>query len=359
MENEETEKIGKQKLTYSKHVKPNRELWFWVDIEMSGLDKDALLLEIGIIVTDIHLNVVDTFELVVFHSQKELESKLSPWCKSEFSTRTMHEPSLIENVLQSNVSVEKAGRLIEAFFGKHLAPRKKAVLAGSSVGFDRAFLLKTYPYLEEKIHYRIIDVSSVLLLCKSWYPQLDIPERTSQAHRALADIQESLQLMHFFKSFIFVPATLTSGPIPSSSSLPIQQPPHWGSEYGYGNPYGYNEHNPFGSVPMNPILPFIPCRFPAAPGKGQYFQRNSQNPYKDSYSGTASASIYSDSSNESISISNVHPQNTMNPFFYSFSHVQDRIKSRTQNGPISERIKDQAKSGRDQKEQDSSEQEKK
>jgi len=184
----------------------------WIDVEYSGLeDSDPLLLEVGVVITDIHLRQLEYFEAVAHHPDDLLQKKMSVWCKKQFSQHRDQGggPTLLEKIKKSCLSVEDIGKQLEAIIDRHAfrdekGQRERISLCGSSVDFDHRVILKQFPFLEDKIHYRKIDVSSILALSRVWYPHLYIPEKTRKSHRALNDILESLDLMRFFKDKIFV-----------------------------------------------------------------------------------------------------------------------------------------------------------
>jgi oligoribonuclease len=202
--------------------------WMWIDVEYSGLeDSDPLLLEVGVVITDVHLKQLEIFEAVAHHSEDLLQKKMSVWCKNQFSMVRSDGTSLLEKVKKSCLSVEDIGKQLEAIIDRHAfrdekGRRERISLCGSSVDFDHRVILKHYPFLEEKIHYRKIDVSTLLALSRAWYPHLYIPDKTRKSHRALNDILESLDLMRFFREKLFTPPMFHFPP--SSNEFYHQKP---------------------------------------------------------------------------------------------------------------------------------------
>lgn len=173
----------------------------WIDCEMTGLSlaHDALI-EIAALVTDNELNVLgDGIDLIVKPPQRALEQM------SEFVT-TMHTDSGLITQLDSGLTLAEAEAEVLAYIREHVPDAGKAPLAGNSVATDRAFLARDMTALEEYLHYRIIDVSSIKELARRWYPRAYFasPEKKGN-HRALADIEDSIQELKYYRQTVFVP----------------------------------------------------------------------------------------------------------------------------------------------------------
>ncbi|MGH9225289.1 MAG: oligoribonuclease [Acidimicrobiales bacterium] len=172
----------------------------WLDLEMTGLDPatDAIL-EIATLVTDDDLNVVAEGPDVVVHQPPEVLARMN-----EF-VRTMHERSrLLDAVVASDLTLEQAGKATLDFVRSHVPEARTAPLCGNSIGTDRRFLAAYLPDLDNHVHYRSVDVSTVKELCRRWYPGVfaAAPEKRG-AHRALGDIRESLAELAYYRSKIF------------------------------------------------------------------------------------------------------------------------------------------------------------
>ena len=174
----------------------------WIDCEMTGLDLgNDLLIEIAALVTDSELNVLgDGIDIVIGASAEQLE-------RMPEVVRTMHATSgLTDEVLASTVTLQQAEEQVLAYIKEWVPEPKKAPLCGNSIGTDRAFLTRDMGVLDEWLHYRMVDVSSIKELARRWYPRVyfNAPKKGG-GHRALADILESLQELRYYRAAIFVP----------------------------------------------------------------------------------------------------------------------------------------------------------
>jgi oligoribonuclease len=174
----------------------------WIDCEMTGLDlgRDALI-EIAVLVTDGDLQVLGDGVDVVIHAD---EDKLAGMPDI---VREMHAKSgLTEAVRASTVSVAQAEQLALDYIRQHVPDPRTAPLAGNSIATDRGFLTRDMPELDAHLHYRMVDVSSIKELCRRWYPRVFYakPEK-GMAHRALADIVESIRELDYYRHTLFVP----------------------------------------------------------------------------------------------------------------------------------------------------------
>ncbi len=175
-----------------------RENIVWIDLETTGLDPErSVILEIAVVITDKHLNILDQMALVVHQPPEALEG-LDPW------VQTQHEASgLLAEVRQSSLALAQAEAIvIERVEAR--CPPQACPLAGSSVCFDRRFLLRHMPKLEAHLSYRQIDVSSLKELVKRWYPDKALPNGTGAKHRALPDILESIAELQYYRENVFV-----------------------------------------------------------------------------------------------------------------------------------------------------------
>src|SRR5690625_1289879 len=167
---------------------------------MTGLDlKNDALIEVAVIITDGQLNAVDDgIDLVIKPPQAALDQM------SDF-VREMHTVSGLITELDAGTTMEDAQAQVLEYVKNWIPEERKAPLAGSSVGTDKAFLERDMPELIEYLHYRIIDVSSVKELAKRWYPRAyyQAPEKHG-GHRALADISESINELRYYRDVIFV-----------------------------------------------------------------------------------------------------------------------------------------------------------
>ncbi|WP_433051489.1 oligoribonuclease [Dactylosporangium sp. CS-033363] len=178
------------------------DLLVWIDCEMTGLDlgKDALI-EVAALVTDPDLNVLGEGVDVVIHADDAaLDGMLEV-------VRDMHGRSgLTEAVRASAVTVAEAEDLIMGYITEHVRDPRTAPLCGNSIATDRGFLARDMPRLDHHLHYRMIDVSSIKELCRRWYPRVYFGQPPKGlAHRALADIRESIRELEYYRRTLFVP----------------------------------------------------------------------------------------------------------------------------------------------------------
>ncbi|HEY6423773.1 MAG TPA: oligoribonuclease [Pseudonocardiaceae bacterium] len=174
----------------------------WIDCEMTGLDlgKDALI-EIAALVTDGQLRVLGEGVDVVIHADDATLASMPD------VVREMHAKSgLTEAARLSTVSVAEAEQQVLGYVRRWVPEPRSAPLAGNSVGTDRAFLARDMAELDRHLHYRMVDVSSIKELCRRWYPRVYYAQPPKGlAHRALADITESIRELAYYRRAVFVP----------------------------------------------------------------------------------------------------------------------------------------------------------
>ena len=178
------------------------DLLVWIDCEMTGLDLGSdLLIEVAALVTDSDLNVLgEGVDIVIGASAEDL-------ARMPDVVREMHATSgLTEEVLRSPVTVREAEEKVLAYLREWITEPRKAPLCGNSIGTDRGFLTRDMSELDDFLHYRMVDVSSIKELARRWYPRayFNSPKKAG-GHRALADIHESVQELRYYRSTIFVP----------------------------------------------------------------------------------------------------------------------------------------------------------
>ena len=180
---------------------PSADRIVWIDCEMTGLDleRDALV-EVAVLVTDSELNVQgDGVDVVIACPPEALESMPDV-------VREMHTASGLLEEIPRGTTMQQAQERVLAYVREHVPDPRRAPLAGNSVGTDRGFLARDMPELEQHLHYRIIDVSSVKELARRWYPRAYFSAPRKQGgHRALADIRESILELQYYRSAVFVP----------------------------------------------------------------------------------------------------------------------------------------------------------
>jgi oligoribonuclease len=188
-----------------------RDELVWIDCEMTGLDLGSdRLIEIAVLVTDGELNLLgDGLDVVIHADDAALDGMVDVVAK-------MHRKSgLTEEVRASTVDVPTAEAMVLDYIRGHVKQPKTAPLAGNSIGTDRGFITRDMPALDDFLHYRMIDVSSIKELCRRWYPRIYFgqPEK-GLAHRALADIHESIRELKYYRGTAFV-----APPGPSTSDI--------------------------------------------------------------------------------------------------------------------------------------------
>ena len=174
----------------------------WIDCEMTGLDlgKDALI-EIAALVTDADLHVLGDGVDVVIHADDQALNGMPD------VVRDMHTKSgLTQEVRRSTVTLAEAQRQVLDYVRAHVPEARSAPLAGNSIATDRGFIARDMPELDTYLHYRMVDVSSIKELCRRWFPRIYYaqPEK-GLAHRALADIRESIRELEYYRRTAFVP----------------------------------------------------------------------------------------------------------------------------------------------------------
>jgi oligoribonuclease len=177
------------------------DLLVWIDCEMTGLDlgKDKLI-EVAALVTDPELNVLgDGIDLVIHADDPALDAMPE-------IVREMHAKSgLTEEVRRSVITMAEAEEAVLAYVKEFVPNPRTAPLCGNSIATDRGFLARDMPTLDSYLHYRMIDVSSIKELCRRWYPRVYFGQPAKGlAHRALADIRESIRELEYYRRTIFV-----------------------------------------------------------------------------------------------------------------------------------------------------------
>jgi oligoribonuclease len=172
-----------------------------MDLEMTGLDVEKeVIVEIAVLATSAAtLEPFDDGLSVVVAQPPEVLAQMSDF------VRKMHERSgLLVEIGSSGVPLEEAGRRVLEYIKGHVPEPRTVPLCGNSIGMDRRFLDRYLPDIEQHLHYRSIDVSSVKELCRRWYPEpfKARPEKTED-HRALPDIRGSIDELRYYREKIF------------------------------------------------------------------------------------------------------------------------------------------------------------
>jgi oligoribonuclease len=174
--------------------RPNEFNLVWVDMEMTGLDPDNdRIIEVAVVVTDPHLNVLAEGPVFAIHQSDETLNKMDAWNKG-----THGRSGLIERVKASTVTEADAEVALITFL-KNFVPAGKSPMCGNTICQDRRFMARYMPKLETFFHYRNLDVSTLKELCRRWKPELASGFKKHQKHTALADIVESVEELRYYR----------------------------------------------------------------------------------------------------------------------------------------------------------------
>ncbi len=174
------------------------DLMVWIDLEMTGLDTSRhVICEIATVITDADLEIIAEGPNLVIHQDEDALAEMDEWCVEHHG-----KSGLTERMRNSTISMAEAEKQTLDFIKQHVKSRT-APLCGNSVWQDRRFLEKGMPLIDEYLHYRIIDVSSIKELVKRWYPPNYRPPAKKNTHRALGDIIESIEELRYYRKVIF------------------------------------------------------------------------------------------------------------------------------------------------------------
>ena len=189
----------------------NGERLVWLDLEMTGLDVDRhVIVEIAALVTDDDLEPVDDGIDLIVHQPASALAEMDDF------VRTMHTKSgLLPEIEASTLSLADAGARVLEYVRGHVA-EGSSPLCGNSIGVDRRFLDRQLPELDRFLHYRSIDVSSFKELCRRWYPVVykGRPGK-AETHRALADVQESIAELRYYREHMLREPAPATAPAPA------------------------------------------------------------------------------------------------------------------------------------------------
>lgn len=172
--------------------------FFWIDLEMTGLDdaKDVIL-EVGAVVTDLDFKILEEYERVVHQPQEALE-RMDDWCKKT------HGASGLTEKVKTGVPLADVEKDLIALADRHFPKKEdKVVLCGNSVGNDRRFIDRYLPAFAERLHYRLIDVSSFKEVFRQKY---GLKHEKKNAHRAIGDIHESIAELKTYLGYVTAPS---------------------------------------------------------------------------------------------------------------------------------------------------------
>lgn len=178
------------------------DLLVWMDLEMTGLDAEKeRVIEVAIIVTGADLAIVAEGPDLVIHQPDEILAAMDDW-----NTKHHGQSGLTDRVRASTVTEATAEQEILSFLDAHVPTTSRPVLAGNSIHQDRRFIRRFFPALDRRLHYRMVDVSTVKELAKRWYPGImEARPPKNETHRALDDVRESIEELRFYRTSIFKP----------------------------------------------------------------------------------------------------------------------------------------------------------
>lgn len=167
----------------------------WMDLEMTGLDPEGgdRIIEMATVITDTNLNVIAEGPVIAVNQPDDLLDAMDAW-----NTKTHTKSGLVERVKNSTISEAQAAQMTLDFIKQHIK-EKQSPLCGNSIWQDRRFLAKFMPNLEQYLHYRILDVSTIKELAKRWKPSVYKDLDKSGKHEALADILESIEELKYYR----------------------------------------------------------------------------------------------------------------------------------------------------------------
>lgn len=174
----------------------------WMDLEMTGLEPGRhVIVEIATLLTDDELNIIAEGPDLVLHVGPEALAEMD-----EVVVQMHTRSGLLDAISASTITLDDAISQTLDFLRLHIAEAKSVPLCGNSIGTDRRFLAEFMPAVDEFLHYRSVDVSSVKELTRRWYPETykKVP-RKGGGHRALDDIRESIAELRFYREAVFVP----------------------------------------------------------------------------------------------------------------------------------------------------------
>jgi len=173
----------------------------WMDLEMTGLDPARhTIVEIATLITDDNLELIAEGPDLIVHATADELAEMD-----DFVTKMHTSSGLLEEIKSSTISLEEAGAATLAFLKEHIPEARSVPLCGNSIGTDRRFLATYLSEIEEFLHYRSVDVSTLKELARRWYPEaLESAPKKAAGHRAMGDIRESLDELRHYRAALFV-----------------------------------------------------------------------------------------------------------------------------------------------------------
>ena len=178
------------------------DLLVWLDMEMTGLDPaKERIIEMATILTDGQLTEIATGPDLVVHQGDDVLAAMDDW-----NTKHHGGSGLVVRVKASTITDADAEAQTLAFINAHCGAKERPVLAGNSIHQDRRFIRKYMPALDARLHYRMVDVSTIKELSRRWYPAITSKQPAKkETHRALDDIRESIDELRYYRANVFAP----------------------------------------------------------------------------------------------------------------------------------------------------------
>jgi oligoribonuclease len=187
------------------------DILVWLDMEMTGLDPaKERIIEVATILTDGQLTEIAVGPDLVIHQGDEVLAGMDDWNKKHHG-----QSGLIERVKASTITDGDAEAQTLEFLKLHVGAKDRPVLAGNSIHQDRRFIRRYMPAFDLRLHYRMVDVSTIKELARRWFPQIaaKVPQK-NETHRALDDIRESINELRFYRANVF------TSPPPAAATTP-------------------------------------------------------------------------------------------------------------------------------------------
>jgi len=193
------------------------DVLIWMDMEMTGLDAaKERIIEIATIITDGQLTEIAVGPELVIHQPDEILAGMDDWNKKHHGGS-----GLVERVKASTITDGDAEAQTLAFIKEHVGAKDRPVLAGNSIHQDRRFIRRYMPTLDARLHYRMVDVSTIKELARRWFPAIIAKQpQKNDSHRALDDIRESIDELRYYRAHVFTkPADPMAPAVPATAPV--------------------------------------------------------------------------------------------------------------------------------------------
>jgi oligoribonuclease len=186
----------------------------WMDLEMTGLNPEVdVIVEIATLITDDELVIIEEGPNLVIHQP---DDKLSSMNQVVVDMHT--KSGLLDLIRASDITLDEAAKQTLEFIRKHIPEPRSIPLCGNSIGTDRRFLARYMPEIEDYLHYRSVDVSTIKELSRRWYPKIGMERpHKNGSHRAMDDVRASVDELRFYRNKVFLGQSAT-GPTDAAKS---------------------------------------------------------------------------------------------------------------------------------------------